>query len=100
MYTIKGEVFPDKLKKSKVIPLYQKEVPSKKENYRPFSLLCYHMDQRLNSYTEDKLSKYITGLQKAHRTQHEKGDKGEYVWCLFMDFSIAFDRINHKLLLA
>ena len=63
------------------------------------------MDQRLNSYMEEKLSKFITGLQKAHGTQHflitmlEKwkivSDKGKYVCCLFMDLSKAFDTINH-----
>ena len=31
--------FPDKLKKSEVIPLYKKQDPSKKENYRLISLL-------------------------------------------------------------
>ena len=30
--------FPDKLKKSEVIPLYKKQDPLKKENYRPISL--------------------------------------------------------------
>ena len=49
-------------------------------------------------------------FQKSHGTQHllvtmlEKWkkavDKGEYVSALFTDLSIAFDTINHDLLLA
>ena len=59
---------------------------------------------------EDKLYKYIISFWNAHRTQHslitmlEKWksalDKGECVCFLFMDFSKAFDTINHDLLLA
>ena len=59
---------------------------------------------------EVKLFKYITGFRKAHETQHslitmlEKWksvlDKGEYICCLFMDLSKAFDTINYNLLLA
>ena len=43
-YTIKNGEFADKLKKSKVIPLYKKEDPLKKENYQQ-SAYC-HMYQR------------------------------------------------------
>ena len=59
---------------------------------------------------ENKLSKYVTGFRKSHRTQHslmimlEKWKnalyKGEYVCVLFMDLSKAFNTINHDLLLA
>ena len=96
----------------KVIPLYKKQDPLKKENYRPISLLP-HVSKvferilytQINNYMQNKLSKYVTGFRKSHGTQHslmimlEKWknvlDKGEYVCVLFMGLSKAFDTINH-----
>ena len=92
-YTIKNSEFPDKLKKLEVIPLYKKEDPLKKVNYRPVRLLPHVSKvferviyKQINSYMEDK---YITGFRKAHGTQYslitmlEKwksvSGKGEYV---------------------
>ena len=116
-YTIKNSEFPDKLKKSEVIPLYKKKDPLKKENYRPVSPLPHVSKvferviyKQINSYMEDKRSKYITGFTKAHGTQQSlitmlqkwKSvlDKGEYVCCLFMHLSKVFDTINRDFLLA
>ena len=109
--------FPDKLKKSEVIPLYKKQDPLKKENYRPINILPLVskvferiLYTQINSYMQNKLSKYVTGFRKSHGTQHslmimlEKWknvlDKGEYICVLFMDLSEVFDTINHDLLLA
>ena len=51
--------------------------------------------KQINTYMEDKLSKYLTGFRKSHGTQHlletmlEKWkkavDNGEYVSALFLD---------------
>ena len=116
-YTIKNGKFAGKLNKSKVIPLYKKEDPLKKENYQSVSLLPHVSKvfervryKQIDYYMEDKLSKYITDFRKAHRTQHsliimlEKWksvlDKGQYVCRLFIYLSNAFDTINRDLLLA
>ena len=37
--TITENIFPEHMKKPKVIPLYKKENPLKNENYRPMTLL-------------------------------------------------------------
>ena len=105
------------MKHSEVIPLFKKEDPLKKENYRPVSLLP-HLSKvferiiykQINEYMENKLSKFITGFRKLHGTQHsmvtmlEKWKKAldnkEYIGVLFIDLSKVFDTINHDLLLA
>ena len=101
-YIIKNGEFPDKSKKLEVILLNKKEDPLKKEKYRLVSLLPHVskvfervIHEQINSYEEDKPSKYITGFRKAHGTQHSlittleiwKSvlDKGEYVCCLFIE---------------
>ena len=116
-YTINEGKFPAELKHSEVIPLFKKEDPLKKENYRPVSLLL-HLSKvferiiykQINVYMENKLSKFITGFRKLHGTQHamvtmlEKWrkalDKKEYICVLFMNLLKAFDTINHDLFLA
>ena len=65
---------------------------------------------QIENFTEDKLSKLLTGLRKNHSTQYcfvkmlEKWkntlDKGNFVCAMFMDFSKAFGTMNHDLLIA
>ena len=62
--------FPNKLKKEEVIPVYKKDDPLKKENYKPISLLLHlsKIFERLiykyiNGSMCDKFSKYITGFR-------------------------------------
>ena len=116
-HSLQTSAFPQKLKEAEVIPLYKKLDPLSKENYRPVSLLP-HLSKvferiiykQINSYMEDKFAKCLTGFRKSHGTQHplltmletwKKGiDNGSYVSALFMDFSKAFDTINHDLTLA
>ena len=103
------------MKKAKTIPVYKKDDPLKKENYRSVSLLPHvskiferSIYNQINNYMCDKLSKYITGFRKYHGTQHlllvmskkwkKTLDKGENLCNRSMDLSKAFDSINHDLL--
>ena len=110
-HAISKNNFPEQLKKSKVIPLYEKEDSLKKENYRLVRLLprVSKVFQRIiykqiNIYMQDKLSTYVTGFRKSHGTQHsfrtmlEKWksalDKGKNICVLFMDLSKALDNLD------
>ena len=84
--------FPDKLRKSEVIPLCKKQYPLKKENYCPVSLFERILNAQINDYIENELSKYVTGFRKSQGTQYslmimlEKWKNVlEYVCMLFMD---------------
>ena len=105
------------MKQSEVLPLFKKEDPLKKENYRPVSLLP-HLSKiferiiykKINVYIESKLSKFVIGFKKLNGTQHsmitmlEKWrkalNKKEHTCILLMEISKAFDTTNRDLLLA
>ena len=71
-YTISEGKFSVELKHSEVKPLFKKQNPLKKKNYRPVSLLL-HLSKvferiiykQINIYMETKLSKFITGFRKS-----------------------------------
>ena len=65
---------------------------------------------QIENFMEKKLSKLLKDFRKNHSTQHylvnmlEKWkntlDKGGFVYGIFMEFSKAFDTMNHDLLIA
>ena len=96
--------------------MYKKLDPSSKENYGPVSLLP-HLSKvfegiiykQAKSCMEDKFPKCLTGSRKSYGTQHslltmlekwQRGIEKSYVSALFIDPSMAFDTINHDLMLA
>ena len=109
--------FPSELKLARVIPLFKSESPTVYTNYRPVSVLtCFSkifeklMYNRLNSFIikHDLLYKYQFGFRKGHSTTMallslvdfitEALEKGDYVIGLFLDFSKAFDTVDHDIL--
>ena len=115
--SIKNGVFPGELKLAEVIPLFKKDDPFDKSNYRPVSLFS-HMSKvferiiynQINEYIEPFLSNLLTGFRKNHNSQHsllkmlesfkEALDKDNSVSAIFMDLSKAFDTLKDDLLIA
>ena len=68
--------FPNSLKLSDITPIYKKEGRTKKEYYRPVSLLPIvsklferNMYNQIHSYIDKYLSPYLFGFRKGHSTE-------------------------------
>jgi hypothetical protein len=111
-------VFPLELKIAKIIPLYKGNSKMQLTNYRPVSVLPVLskvferiMYKRLLSFINkhNLLYQYQFGFRAGHSTNMAlicmidkvltAINNGEYVIGLFLDFSKAFDTVNHTILL-
>lgn len=110
-------IFPRHLKSSFIIPIYKSGSRNDVTNYRPIAIQStlakvfesLVLDQ-LASVLKNKLVSEQHGFQRGKSTVTNlvilEGvvmnalNEGAQVDCIYLDFSKAFDRVNHQLLLA
>ncbi|XP_063933353.1 uncharacterized protein LOC135145176 [Zophobas morio] len=108
--------FPDKWKLSRILPIHKKGSTAEISEYRPIALINnfakvfeFVMHARIFSHVSQHLSPMQHGFIKGRstvtnlmiKTQYisEMFDKHLQVDCIYLDFSKAFDRIDHRILL-
>ena len=109
--------FPDELKVADVIPVFKKEHPNNKANYRPISLLPIISKifervpfDHIGKFSEKILSPKLCAFRKGHSTQHallnllknwqKTLSKSGVLGTVLMDLSKAYDCLPHDILFA
>ena len=109
---------PNELKKTQVVPLYQRKSKTDAGNYRPVSVLCV-ISKVFERVVFNQLNDYLTAnkllyeLQSGFRSSYSTDtcliylsdyirhecDKGNYTGMVVLDLQKAFDTVNHDILL-
>lgn len=115
--SLKSGIFPDEWKKARIVPVHKKGDSCDIKNYRPISILsCFSklfecvvcpvitsfLDAQLSDSqhgfrsgrsTETNLVRYVSDISEALDARHE-------VDAIYTDFSSAFDKVSHPLMVA
>ncbi|XP_034240159.1 uncharacterized protein LOC117644657 [Thrips palmi] len=117
-FCLQSSVFPSLWKCANVLPLPKVSNPTKCSDFRPVSILCLFA-KILEKIVHDQIYDYVSdlnimnplqsGYRKGHSTVtallkvaddiRQSIDHRKLTLLVLLDFSKAFDRVNHKLLL-
>ena len=109
--------FPDKLKLADITPIFKKDDRTDMNKYRPVSVLPAVskvferiMQKQITEYMDQYLSPVLCGYRKGYSAQYalisllehwkEALDKKGYAGAMLMDLSLAFDTLDHELLIG
>lgn len=118
-FSLANGVYPNDWKKSIILPLPKISEPTESKHYRPINILCVlakMLDKvvysQISKFIEDNniLYKYQSGYRSMFSTQTAliritddirlAMDKRRVTLLMLLDFSRAFDCVNHTLLIA
>lgn len=115
--SLRSATFPSHLKYAEVSPIFKKDDPLDKNNYRPVSVLT-SLSKVFESLVCDQLNDHFLDIFHNTVSAYRKNfscenvllklledwrgwlDKGENIGCLMIDLSKAFDCLPHGLLVA
>ena len=117
--SISQGIFPEQLKIANVIPLYKSDDSMSFNNYRPVSVLCV-LSKIFEKIMYNRVTAFLEIFKILHDNQYgfrkkssthvalltfidkviEAIGNGEYAIGVFLDFSKAFDTVDHEILLS
>ena len=116
--SISQGIFPEQLKIANVIPLYKSDDSMSFNNYRPVSVLCV-LSKIFEKIMYNRVAAFLEIFKILHDNQYgfrkkssthvalltfidkviEAIENGEYAIGVYLDFSKAFDTVDHQILL-
>ena len=110
------KIFPRRVESSDAIPVFKKEDPNKKANYRPMSLLPMIskifegvLFEQTEEFAEKILSPKLCGFRKGHSTEHvflnqlknwqKTLEKSDVTGTVLIDLSKAYTTVFHMIFL-